>query len=110
MQTYVLKKQNPLELVLYSHAKGNLLHNQFVSTKCHLLHNFISFCSSNTSFLIHEMKFKYQPGHLDGNESKNLNKLIVTHATVEECKKLSHQPCVLIPDLLETVKNGQIPR
>jgi len=29
MITLVLKKQCPLELVLYSQAKGNLLHNLF---------------------------------------------------------------------------------
>ena len=57
---------------------------------------------------IHALKFKHQSGHLDSNES--LNKLIVTHATVEEWGKLNHQPCGLIPDLLETVKNGQNPR
>ena len=32
------------------------------STKCHSLHNFIIFCSSNTHFFLnHEQKFKYQP-------------------------------------------------
>jgi hypothetical protein len=39
------------------------------STKCHLFHNFILFCSNNThvSLLNHVLKFKYQPSCLEVN-------------------------------------------
>ena len=33
------------------------------STKCCLFHNFIFFCSNNTFFIHHVLKFKYQPSH-----------------------------------------------
>jgi len=45
------------------------------SAKCHLLHNFIIFCSSNSHFFLnHELKFKYQPSWTTVNwkPTKNL--------------------------------------
>ena len=45
------------------------------STKCHLFHNFIFFCSNNhNAFLNHALKFQYQRGHLKVN-------IIMTHST-----------------------------
>jgi hypothetical protein len=34
------------------------------STKCCLFHNFILFCSDNTFFIIHALKYNYQSCHL----------------------------------------------
>jgi hypothetical protein len=38
------------------------------STKCHLCHNFIFHCVTNTFFIKHTVTFKYQPGHLKTEE------------------------------------------
>lgn len=38
-------------------------------TKCHVIYNFISFCS-NTFFTNHPLQFKYQHGHLKVNNNQ----------------------------------------
>jgi hypothetical protein len=76
--TYVSARQTtPLQIQviyfgnkkIYCFFKTSCIISVLFSTKWHLIYKCSFFCSNNTFFINHAIKFKCQPGHLEVNAS-----------------------------------------